>query len=78
MQGQREPEAASLAGRAVHPDGPALRLDELFGDGQPKPATLAVFRAGHLEEALKYFSRKGRIDALAMVAHAELQCARSR
>src|SRR5207237_3015421 len=54
-RGQLEPERRALAERALEPDPPAVRLDDLAAQRQPEPRPADLARVGrvHTEELLE-------------------------
>ena len=73
--GQRHRERRTRShAHALCPDGPAVQLDELLRDGEPKtqPAMTPRGRSVRLPEALEQVRKELGMDALADVRHAHL------
>src|SRR3954465_2236040 len=61
--GKPEPEDAAVTRLAVHPDGPAVRLDNLAGDHQAEPAPRDPFRLRPAREPIEQRGEERRLDA---------------
>src|ERR1700722_6402596 len=67
-----KPKRTPLPQPAVHPDPSTLCLDELLGNRQTQPGSIAVMRPGNLEIPLEDPGQVPFIDTLAMVLYPEL------
>ncbi len=56
--GEPEPEVAAFTRLAIHTDLPALRLNELPGNGEPQPCSFPPSASGTRKKRSKIFSLK--------------------